>query len=134
MNNYKHYRQRGGTLERGEARSVWRHFCQYTSDRILDGEEVGIYRLGTFRIVGSTYRPTRSGINWQSTRKMWEENPELKGIQFVRYLNDHSSGVWYSVRWKPYISSAKTFKSTTVGAFRQRLSNEIKNGREYINS
>jgi len=46
-------------------------------------------------------------VDWKETKKLWEEEPELKGKKVVYYLNEHSNGYRFKIVWNPITSKIK---------------------------
>ena len=65
------------------------------------------YRMGSLQVVGVKDKPKVYGdgkifgvaINWQETRKLWKEKPELKNKEYVYYTNTHSDGYRFKMFW-----------------------------------
>lgn len=54
-------------------------------------------------------------INFRETFKLWKEKPELKNKRFIRYVNDHSDGFLFKLR---YQLSKANFKYKYVYGFK----------------
>lgn len=139
-NSYPFYRKNGGKLYKTKHREIINHYIDYISRQLLEGKEVDLPKLGTFRITGTNWRPPKDrwgppNTNWKATMKLWEEYPELKAKQFVVYLNEHSNGYWYSLKWDKAkrLRHVTAYKMRPTELFKDKLSKEIFNGREYIN-
>lgn len=96
-------------LTRKQYASLIKEFFLFLRDMIFDD---GIlfempFKLGSLQIVGVKDKPRTYGngqifgvaINWQETRKLWEEKPELKGKQYIYYTNAHTNGYRYKFFW-----------------------------------
>ena len=61
-------------------------------------------------------------VNWQETRKLWEENPEaLKKRIKIRFVNEHSGGFTFKL-W--YLRRRATYKNKSI--YRMRFNRQMK--------
>lgn len=132
-----YYTEQGGRLGRRAHVKIMNHYLEYIQSRLLDGHEVYLPYIGKFQVVGDKFRPDKPGanINWPESKKMWAEYPELKGKQFVLYLNEHTNGYWFGLQWTKakLIRNIRGYKFSTVATFRQKLSKRIHDGQQYVN-
>ena len=101
--------RRSVPLKRTLYTQLLREFFKFLRDQLLDEgiKLVMPYKLGTLQVVGVKDKPKvmKNGklsgvaINWQETRKLWEEKPELRNKEFVYYTNTHTDGYRFKFFW-----------------------------------
>lgn len=64
-----------------------------------------------------------SPINYKATYDLWKANPKLYKKQYVRYLNEHTDGYLFSMR---YSSNIRAFKNSKIYTFHKN--NYLKKG------
>lgn len=61
-------------------------------------------------------------VNWQETRKLWQDNPEAKEKKIkIRFVNDHSDGFTFKLN---YIRSRANYKNKSI--YRIRFNRQMK--------
>lgn len=119
-------------------------FMKFLSRKLLDTGEITLSnKIGKIQVVGSkpNFRVENGKIkgltpDWNSTKKLWEENEEAKkNKQLVYHFNEHTNNIRYRFRWSKARSPLvnKTLYNLVMTRNNKRtLSSLIKKGKEYI--
>lgn len=72
-------------------------------------------------------------VDWNATKKLWEENPEAKANKtLVKHLNEDRKGYIYKIHWSKKGMNAhghKLYKFKPAKHFRKRLPEILKNNK-----
>jgi hypothetical protein len=73
-------------------------------------------------------------INWKSTWDLWKKSPELKGKEFIRYLNMESGGYityphWHKVSSR--VRHASFYRIKTARKLRLLVKEAVESGRKF---
>ena len=144
-NIYKEYKKEyKNSISKSEFLRISYMFLKFLIDKVIDGEEVTLLRLGILRITGKKQNITYDengkikGVspNWVKTKKLWETNEQAKIDKKVIYnTNEHSDGIRYKYNWvkKNLILKFKTLYSLQLSREnKRRLYRTIKSGKDYI--
>lgn len=126
-------------LARDRTRPMVTHFYNFIIEKVLNGEEVFIPKIGTLSIKGKKVNYSdipKGAINWVATKEMWKQYPETKP-QMVYYLNEHTNGYYYGLKWKRTNTASLigAFRFNATKHFRQKLHKKITDGQtEYLHT
>lgn len=93
-----------------EFEQVMRDFGKFVNKELIAGRQPRIPYFGRFKLYGvkATFDPESDhrgrgydtlAIDWNSSLALWKEKPELRGKQYVRFMNNHSDNVFYRLEW-----------------------------------
>ena len=114
---YRYYKNNGGTLSRLAFGNILKSINLKLADKILEGYSFKMpSRMGILAVTRKkefvgfkdgkaiTNRP----IDYYSTIKLWNENPEAKAQgKLVRFLNKHTNGWIYKIAYNKYYANYK---------------------------
>lgn len=104
-------KRKSGIRDPKEFCNIVETFTKYLVDKVFSGYDVELSRgmsLGVLGVRGRKVTPTLDedgnivGLapDWKTTKELWESNPEAKkNKQIVYFMNEHSSGVRYTINW-----------------------------------
>lgn len=118
---YVYYVKNGGTLSRRQFGDILKDLNTAIAEKILDGYSFKMpSRMGVLSVTKKkefvdfkdgkavTNRP----IDFKTTMKLWDENPEAKEQKkLVRFLNKHTNGYIYKIAYNRFYA---TFKNKSV--------------------
>lgn len=73
-------------------------------------------------------------VDWQATRMLWKEHPELKGKKVVYHTNEHTDGYEFKFVWNNITSNMKNkyfMKFKCMRKLSRRLKDEIKSNPDF---
>lgn len=117
---------------------LWRLFCNQYTEEVLAGNHVILGPIGSFYVseVIPKEKKKKSYVkDWEKTWEMWKEHPELRGKQFVYYIDGYRYPL-YQVVWSkqrlPKFNCKHFMKYKAPTKIRKALFDTVKQGKEYL--
>lgn len=141
---FKEYKKENKKENKKEFLRISYMFLKFIIDKVLEGEEVTLLRLGTLKVTGRKQEikydedGNVKGLapNWAKTKKLWSINEEAKNKKKVIYnTNEHSDGIRYKYTWvkKKLILKFKTLYALQLSRENKRkLYRIINSGKDYV--
>jgi len=107
--SYQYYRKNGTPplVSRAKYSRLANSYYTFLMEKMIEGKEVSLPAdLGTLEVVGKRPKATKDGklkyfpIDWKNTNVLWDKKPELRGVKFIRFANEHSDFIKYKIRWR----------------------------------
>lgn len=100
---------------------------------IVEGICVYIPSVGYFHL---NKRNKGFPIDWIKTKKYWKKYPEKEKKEFIYFLNAHTGGYVYKIKWTKHAFTRKPkllglFGFKPVKSIKSQIGLNILNGREY---
>jgi hypothetical protein len=110
-------------------------FFRVSVECLLDGMEVKIPFMGSFKVAKRKRDFNKLQPNWVETKKLWDEDPEAKkNKKLVYHLNEHSKGFYYRFHWrKGMVKNISAYSFLPVRSAKSLLAKAILvNKKDYI--
>lgn len=127
---------RGHKEENKYYREIYELYTDVMREKISEGSMVILPRRLGF-IQGFSEKGNENAVDWNKTFKFWEENPELKGKEFINFDNSKTGGKVVRIQYEPSFKNARRrslFKYSSDRSLARGLAKMIKDDPEKINN
>lgn len=131
-------------ISRKEYKDICKEYIKVIVNLMLEkGQTIKLpYGLGELKIRRSLTIPEfglaksdrKLKIDWFNTNKLWKDNPELRKVQYVYYLNEHSDGwyaVWHWTKFNTRIKGRRSYSFEPCWTNKRRLAKLMQQSKHY---
>lgn len=110
-------------------------FFRVCVDSLIDGMEVKVPFMGSFRVVKRKRDFNKLQPDWKRTKELWASDPISKeNKKLIYHLNEHSKGFYYRFHWrKGMVRNISAYSFLPIRSAKSLLATAIlTNNKDYI--